>query len=186
MATLPSLLQASAAPLTFSLPQIGTASPSLAVNIPHQEQDWWCWCAIAVGIEAYYSHQLPISQCKAAERILKVPTACANPTSSQVNVMHRLDSALAEFNRFNGPTIQGALKFSEIETEIKAGRPVGARILFKNSGIAHFTVIRGCNSSTKMLHIDDPLYDENEVTYQNFVNRYRGWGEWLQTYLTRA
>lgn len=185
MAQLPQLLELTATPLGFA-PSAGLASPQpLDVQIPHQEQDWWCWCAVAVGVSSFYDSGFQLAQCEAAGRVLREPAACLDPRSPHVNVMHELDLALDAFGHM-GQVIQGPLKFSAVQAEIDQGRPIGVRIRFMNSGIGHFAVIRGYRAGAlQMLSIDDPLYDESEVRYEHFATRYRGTGEWRQSYLTR-
>lgn len=187
MAALAQVLEATATPLGLApFGAVGGTQP-LPLDIPHQEQDWWCWCAIAVGVSSFYDGAFGLSQCQAAARVLRQPGACISPDSPEVNVMHELDLALGEFQHFRGPVIQGPLEFSAVRAEIDAGRPVGVRIRFMDSGIGHFTVIRGYRAGGfRMLSIDDPLYDESEVAYEHFVSRYRGTGAWRQTYLTQA
>jgi hypothetical protein len=189
MAHLPQLLQTASTPLSLGIAQsAGGGAQPLAVEIPPQEQEWWCWCAVTAGICSFYDSNFSLRQCEVAARVLNQPAACANPDTPPVNVMHDLDLALGEFRHFKGPLIQGPLKFTAVQAEIDAGRPIGVRIRFRNTGIGHFTVIRGYRGGAlKMLSIEDPnpAYDEREVTYDSFVSRYRGWGEWRQSYLTR-
>lgn len=187
MPTLAHLIEGTAIPLDLPPPAAAAGAQPLPLDIPHQEQDWWCWCAIAVGVSAFYEGGFGLSQCEAAARILRQPGACLAPDGPEVNVMHELDLALDEFRHFRAPVIQGPLKFGAVQAEIDAGRPVGVRIRFMDSGIGHFTVIRGYRAGAlRMLAIDDPLYDESEVVYDHFVHRYRGTGVWRQTYLTQA
>ena len=186
MSALPSLLLATAAPLTLTSLAASTSNSgrSLGIEVPHQEQDWWCWCAVTVGVSTFYDSSFGLSQCETAAQILSEPSACSTPRDDRVNRMFSLKQSLNTFGRLDRET-EGPLSFSQVVQEIDAQRPVGARILFLDSGVAHFTIIRGYRKTPQqMLLIDDPLYDESETTYQSFLTAYRGSGRWKQSYLT--
>ena len=60
------------------------------------------------------------------------------------------------------------------------------QILFRDSGLMHFTVIRGSRriAADRVLVIDDPLFDESEWSYEEFRDAYKGDGEWMRSYIT--
>jgi len=184
MSTLPTLMFDTALAVPDVEGEAG-ASRVLGVDVPHQEQDQWCWCALTVGVSRFSDSSFALSQCETAARVLQVPEACGRPADDDVNRMFELDAALATFGRLKrmDPI---PLSFKGIQDAIDAKRPVGARVLFLDTGMAHFTLIRGYRTSPmNMLLIDDPLYDESEWSYQEFVASYRGSGEWRQSYLTQ-
>lgn len=186
MSTLPKLLQSTAKLLKLEAGAAAISSgQSLGIEVPHQDQDNWCWCAITVGVSSFYDPTFGLSQCQTAARVLSIADACSDPENERVNRMFDLDKSLAVFGRFN-QIVNGPLSFSLVMREIDAQRPVGVRILFLDSGKGHFTVIRGYRREPQqMLLIDDPLYDEFEITYKNFLTDYQGNGRWKQTYLTQ-
>ena len=185
MSTLPGLLEATARPLGLAPRAAGVSGANpLNVDVPHQEQDCWCWCAVTVGIAKFYDRTFALSQCQTAARVLGIADACQRPTADDVNRMFDLDMSLAAFGRFDAMDL--ALSFAQVKRQIDTQRPVAARIRFMDSGLAHFAVIRGYRETPEqMLVIDDPLYDETEITYREFLTRYKGEGVWKQSYLTR-
>ena len=184
MANLPMLMSDTA----LAVPDVDAeagASRMLRVDVPHQEQDQWCWCALTVGVSRFSDSTFALSQCETAARVLHVPGACDRPSADDVNRMFELDVALGTFGRLRQMN-DLPLSFKSIQDEVDAGHPVGARVLFLDTGMAHFTLIRGYRTSPmNMLLIDDPLYDESEWSYQDFVESYRGSGEWQQSYRTQ-
>jgi hypothetical protein len=172
---------------SFSVPELAsdTGVASLDLRVPHQEQDLWCWCAVTVGVAGFFDAGFGLSQCETAGRVLNVPAACDNPDDESVNKLFALDNALSVFGRL-GKVEPGPLAFDEVRRQIDTGRPVGARILFLDNGMAHVTLIRGYRTSPEpILIIDDPLFDESEWSYQQFLRSYRGSGVWKQSYLTQ-
>jgi hypothetical protein len=177
-----SILKATAFPVPMPL-AAGSLTRVLDVRVPIQEQDNWCWCAITQGFANYFDRTFALKQCETAAEVLSIPDACDRSSESDVNTLYRLDLALSKFDLFAGLT--GVLTFAQIKSQIDAGLPVGVHVLFEESGVSHFTAIRGYKSDpTPMLVIDDPFYDESEWSYQEFLTRYKGSGVWHHSYLT--
>jgi len=163
-----------------------TGAPPLDIDVPHQEQDNWCWCAVTVGISRFFDQTFSLSQCETAAQVLPIADACNRPGDDDVDRMFDLDKALQTFNHFDH-VIEQPLAFEDVEREILAQRPVGVQILFQDSGVMHFTIIRGCRrlEADRLLLIDDPQFDESEFAYERFKKSYRGDGEWIRSYITR-
>ena len=187
MKPIPSLLKSTAKPLAADLTAAAALDGKvLDMDVPHQEQDCWCWCAVTVGTAAFFDPTFDRSQCKAANRVLKRTDACQSPTDPAVNTMFALDDALAEFGLLRA-FIPKPITFDEVALEIRAGNPVGAMVFFLDSGLRHVLAIRGFRKSPiQMILVDDPLYEESEVPFDDFCRRYRGTGVWKMTYLTRS
>ena len=172
----------------MAVPDLAVESDSasvLGVEVPTQDQDLWCWCAITVGVSRFFDASFSLSQCETAANVLGLADACSRPGDDDVNKMFALDAALASFDRLLR-RVDGRLSFEQLKREIDAGRPVGVRIRFQDSGQAHFTLIRGYRTEpAPMLAIDDPLYGESTWSFAEFVDNYRGAGVWRQSYLTR-
>lgn len=166
----------------------GSEAQNLGIEVPHQEQSEWCWCAVAVGVRKFFDSGFAMSQCQAANGILQVATACIDPASDAANKPIDLQVALQFMHVFRPPLLHGPLKFEDLKKELDDRKcPVAARVLFTSDGRSHFTVIRGYQDGPEpMLAIDDPFYDESEIPYAEFVSRYKGTGEWTHTYLTQA
>lgn len=182
---LPQLLQQTA----FSVPAVAavsTGAPPLGIDVPHQEQDNWCWCAVTVGVSRFFDPTFSLRQCETAARILSIGDACIRPGDDDVNRLFELDRALGTFGHFDH-VVQQPLTFDQVESEIQSKRPVGVQILFQDSGLMHFTVIRGCRKvdGDRFLLIDDPRHDESECGYEEFRDVYRGDGVWKRSYITR-
>jgi hypothetical protein len=158
---------------------------ALEVDVPPQDQDQWCWCAITVGVSRFFDRTFSLSQCQTAAVVLSRNDACERQTDEDVNRTFALDDALRRFKRLARFEEQ-RLSFEQVKQQIRAGRPVGVRIRFVESGIAHFTLIRGYRTDPEpMLLIDDPAHGESEWRFDDFVESYKGDGIWRQSYLTQ-
>ena len=158
----------------------------LAAEIPDQEQSNWCWCATSLGVHQYYEAGDSTTQCQAANAILGRTDACTDPGSSDVNTPYFLDRALDHFQNLGNPTIEGALDFADVESEIDAQTPLGARIGWAGGG-GHFMVIAGyLADATPMIAIDDPIFGKTDITYSAFCTTYQGNGSWTHSYKTKS
>lgn len=159
---------------------------TLGIDVPHQDQTLWCWCAVTVGVSRFFDSTFALTQCQTAAQVLPIADACIRPTDADVNRMFDLQLALSTFGHV-GRVLDEPLSFEDVEREIQAQRPVGAQILFQDSGRMHFTIIRGCRKvdGDRILVIDDPQFDESESSYERFKNFYKGDGEWQRSYIMR-
>jgi peptidase C39-like protein len=189
VAKLSKLIDATAKPFSFQPAPVAGGGKELAVDIPHQEEEWWCWCAVAVGVDAYYRKAAPMAQCRAAGLVLHNANACLERESDAVNCMVALDDALSKFGNFAGAA--GPVDFKQVKVEIDAGRPVGVRIEFTDFAVGHFLVIRGYSEPGRMLVIDDPYEkdgagDVQTIPYSTLVSGYKSGSIWTDTYFTDA
>lgn len=184
MVALPKILRVAA----VAVPDVAADSASAAtldVEVPCQEQDQWCWCAITVGVSRFFDTSFSLSQCETAAAVLDRSDACSRPGDEDVNRTFALNDALTTFHHL-ARTVDGTLSFQQVRQQIDAGRPVGVRIRFLDSGLAHFTLIRGYRTDpVPMVAIDDPLYGESIWSFAEFVESYRGSGAWRQSFLTQ-
>jgi hypothetical protein len=156
----------------------------LPFTMQAQTQSNWCWAATATSVSRYYSFLSPWTQCKVASDELG-ETCCTTPVPGACNVPWYLDRALTRthnFVNFQG----GTVPWSTVKSELQKGLVVGARIGW-NGGGGHFMVLHGVSSIgvTDYLHIDDPIYGNSVLTYQQFATNYRGSGTWTHTYFTK-
>lgn len=156
----------------------------LPFSMQAQTQSNWCWAATATSVSRYYSFLSPWTQCKVASQELG-ETCCTTPVPGACNVPWYLDRALTRTNNF--VSFQGGtVPWSTVKSELQKGLVVGTRIGW-NGGGGHFMVLHGVSSIgvTEFLHIDDPIYGNSVLTYQQFATNYQGSGTWTHTYFTK-
>jgi len=154
-------------------------------TIETQQQINWCWAAVGVSINHYFSPAATLKQCELAQKLLG-PGCCGNP--AEFNVAERLENALGAVNRLKQPVLDGhTLTFLQIRQQIDAGLPVCARIGWQGEETrGHFVVICGYSQSSTgepWVSIADPYYLDSTIPYEQFVNSYLDAGVWTDTYL---
>ena len=149
-----------------------------------QKQSEWCWAAVALSIERYFSPYSMWGQCGIAAEVLKDPKACENLQGT--NEPAPLEAALDLVRRLN-ETRKGPLNFADMRKELDAGKPVCVRIKWTGDG-AHFVVLTGYKVSPaglRMVDVADPLYPDSTRAFDDFPSAYQGGGEWTDTFLVK-
>jgi hypothetical protein len=156
----------------------------LSFNMQLQTQSNWCWAATATSVSKFYSSLSPWTQCKVAAGELPPNQCCNTPVPTACNVPWYLDRALKRTNNFVSYQ-GGTITWERVKEELEKGLVVGARQGWSGGG-GHFMVIHGVSrvGKTKYLHIDDPIYGKNTMTYNTFATNYQGSGTWTHTYFT--
>jgi len=162
-------------------------------DLPAQEQDHWCWAAVAAAVRSFLGSS-NVVQCQVATEVLP-GDCCRNP--GRGNVDAGLQAALGETLREYLPA---QVPFDAIQQEIDANHPVCARVVWDadRDGVgesAHFVVIHGyeMRDTEPYLHVKDPLNGispnsmatSHTVHFDDFRFRYLLMGTWLQTYLVK-
>jgi hypothetical protein len=152
-----------------------------------QQQTQWCWAAVAVSVSKFYEASSTITQCRVANMVLGQNGCCANP--APCNVDNFLEDALGEAGHFN--RLDFDLTFSDVDGEMRQGRPLGCRIGWFGGG-GHFVVIHGTSTDASggsfknWVAVADPLYGPSDYLIDDFASAYRqGSGEWTHSYFTQ-
>src|SRR5947207_2381161 len=122
-----------------------------------QEQSEWCWAAVSVSVDHYFSTASNSTQCRVARDVLGLAGCCSNP--DPCNEPARLQDALESVNCLAAsPT--GPLSFAEVRQVIDASKPVCLRIGWDGGG-GHFLALCGyrlSSSGIPLVDVEDPLY----------------------------
>lgn len=152
----------------------------------HQQQQNWCWAAVALTVTRYYNTTSTwISQCQIASSGLGFMCCPYGRNCQDCDTPWRLDLALGVTNNFN-TWAPGQASISQIVVEIDGGKPLGVRIGWSN-GTGHFCCITGywmCDGET-MLHIEDPECGWWHISYTDFCSQHQGDGIWTDSYWTK-
>jgi len=149
-----------------------------------QEQQQWCWAAVAVSIGNFYGgHQW--NQCSLVNSVLGCNNCCTDPCPGCCNIPWRLERALITVGHLSAVE-SGAKSYLITRAEIDSERPLCARIGWDGGG-GHFVIIMGYlegNDGDEFLHIWDPKSGKSIVTMDEFTRRYKGTGSWTHSYFT--
>jgi hypothetical protein len=151
----------------------------------HQTQTNWCWAATSRSVSHYYWFFSSWTQCKTAGAELGRTDCCNATVPSACNVPWYLDKALTRTSNLDH-MVSATISFSAIETELKAGRVIGARIGWSGGG-GHFVCIYGFSriGFREFVDIDDPIFGKSHITLATFTSNYQGSGSWTHTYFTK-
>ena len=158
--------------------------------IEQQQENDWCWDAVAVSVDHYFDPLSSWTQETFAERALGVPL----PRSDQT---WYLSDALAILKRLNGNP-RPALSFEEVQQQLDANLPVCVQIDW-NEGGSHYLVISGYSVSagrTPQVTISDPILPNSNAIvwdFEAFVYAYSptyasaqgAEGTWVETCLVK-
>ena len=156
--------------------------------IEQQQETYWCWNAVSVSLNNYFTPTPPLTQDAFAVTALKVALADADQP-------YYLSLALTDLKLLNGAPLAGFMTFSEIQAQLEANLPVCVKIAWNEGGF-HYLVITGYQMSPAgdpQVFISDPILLDGNVTiwdYDAFVFAYSpsytvAEGTWVDTMLVQ-
>jgi hypothetical protein len=154
-----------------------------------QAHSEWCWAAVGVSIERYFSPASHLKQCELANEVLGSDKSCNDQMPPELNTAEYLQNVLRHLGALH-QTLEGPLAFCDIYTQIVGERlPVCAEIeWFGLLPGGHFVVVYGCPvtaSGEQWVDVADPFYGFSTMLYDEFVNSYLDDGEWAYTFLVK-
>ncbi|HWX97097.1 MAG TPA: papain-like cysteine protease family protein [Solirubrobacteraceae bacterium] len=156
----------------------------LELEVPHQEQDNWCWAATSDGVAHFYDDDTGWTQCEIANSNLARTDCCGSAGAGVCNVYGFLDRALNAVGHLDHMASEAA-DFQTVDSEIDARRPLGVRVAWAGGG-AHFVAIGGYRELPEpYVHVEDPWYGPSDVPYSTLRSGYQASGTWTHTYWTR-
>jgi hypothetical protein len=165
----------------------------MAFNIQPQQENLWCWAAVAVSLEHYFVPTSTLTQCQMASQVLQIPGCCGD--HGPCDVASRLEPALEVVSNRTAsglmpltfPTPGPNLSFAALKAEIDAFLPVCVRIEWE-SGNGHFVVVKGYRASLSgiLVEVADPFYGYSTAEFTEFSTAYLDSGTWTDTYPVRV
>jgi len=165
--------------------QTGAASwQHLDFPLQHQQHICWCWAAVATSVALYYQPHARWTQCTVADAELGRRICCGSGGHRVCNVPGHLQKSLRIVGRLARHRRSKAT-LAQTEGEMRAARPLGARIQWRGGG-GHYVTIVGYLPKQRMLAIDDPYYGRSHVHYRTFCRNYLAHGAWTDCYYTKG
>ncbi|MER5935669.1 papain-like cysteine protease family protein [Streptomyces sp. NPDC002054] len=132
-------------------PNGALASKRLNITMQAQQKTNWCWAAGGNTIATWFGRSYNQNQfCNAAFN-RQQGTECPNNQATLGNVQNGL--SWAGINP--GSYVTGWLRYSTVQTEIDANRPIETRIQWSNGG-GHMHVIYGYDTANSWVYWGDP------------------------------
>lgn len=160
--------------------------PQLDFGMQQQQQDNWCWAAVAASVSMYWRSTRVWGQCDIVNAELPQTVCCSQGDSLVCNVPAKLSDALSVVQHLNTFMI-GSISYDNVCAELDSNRPLCLRIV--TGGLGHFVAITGYvdGDADQRLVIDDPGHGRGrvEVPYETVLQEYYGSGVWTHTYFVQ-
>ncbi|AIA02932.1 MULTISPECIES: papain-like cysteine protease family protein [Streptomyces] len=145
------------------------AANRLDITMQAQEKTNWCWAASGNTIATWYGKNYSQNQfCNAAFNRQQNST-CPNNQATLGNVQNALDWMGVN----PGSYVTGWLRYTTVQSEINAKRPVETRIQWSSGG-GHMHVIYGYDASRNWVYWGDPWATNNRYNWGDFDNYVNG------------
>lgn len=163
----------------------------LPLDMEPQENDFWCWAAVANAIDRYYALRPNgdgnwKSQCQVASTVFGT-NCCGAGASSVCFQTQTMPPALTAVGHQTAWPVQPQLSFDEVAAEVRAGRPV---VAFVERPGGHFVVIRGFGTDGvgRWVQVEDSAFpggSAGEAYYfSTLQSHYPPGGRWTHSYFT--
>ena len=153
---------AHAAPRGAAHPAV-SAAKRLDITMQAQQNSNWCWAASGNTIASWFGRDYTQNQfCDAAFNRPQGST-CGNWQAALDDVQNALD-----WMGINpGTYVRGYLRYSTVQKEIDAGRPVETRIEWSSGG-GHMHVLYGYDTSANQVYWGDPWPSNYRYNWGDF------------------
>ncbi|WP_438488580.1 papain-like cysteine protease family protein [Streptomyces sp. S186] len=149
------------------LPGTATAAPQAAnrldITMQAQQKTNWCWAGSGNTIATWFGRNYSQNQfCNAAFN-RQQGTTCPNNQATLGNVQNAFD-----WMGINpGSYVTGWLRYSTVQSEINANRPIETRIEWASGG-GHMHVLYGFDTSRNWVYWGDPWASNNRYNWGDF------------------
>ncbi|MCZ4121187.1 papain-like cysteine protease family protein [Streptomyces sp. H39-S7] len=136
---------------------------TLNITMQAQQNTNWCWAASGNTIATWFGRSYSQNQfCNAAFNRTQGST-CGNWQASLDNVQNALDWAGIN----SGSYVSGYLRYTTVQSEISANRPVETRIAWSSGG-GHMHVLYGYDTATNFVYWGDPWPSNNRYNWADY------------------
>ncbi|WP_246214003.1 papain-like cysteine protease family protein [Kitasatospora viridis] len=145
------------------------------INMHTQEKTQWCWVASGLTIAQFQNYGTTQADfCKRAAKRSRWVNCDNQPAT-----LDDMAGAWADLGMTHtGTGLNRAATFDEIKNDVRAGRPVAARIGWAQGG-GHMNVVYGYETGRSLIGVADPWPQTNRYTwwkYSEYVkNRQFAW-----------
>ncbi len=131
------------------------------ITMYKQEKTQWCWVASGLTIAKFQGFgSTQTDFCNRAQ-----PYYGCNNQPATLDDMARAWGSLGMAHTGSG--LNSAATFNQVYTEVKAARPIGARIGWASGG-GHMNVVYGFDTSQNTIAVADPWPDTATYTWWNY------------------
>ncbi|MBV6701093.1 papain-like cysteine protease family protein [Kitasatospora aureofaciens] len=140
----------------------------LNITMQQQQQTNWCWAASGNTIATWFGYSYSQNQFCNAAFGRSIDSSCPNSQATLGDVQNALDW----IGITPGSYVTGYLRYSTVQAEVDANRPVETRIQWSSGG-GHMHVVYGYDTGNNWVYWGDPWpsnYRYNWADYWYYVN----------------
>lgn len=173
--TAPARAAQAAVPAALAAPGTPTAAAALDgtwrklnITMQQQQQTNWCWAASGNTIATFYGYGYSQNQFCNAAFGRSVNSSCPNSQATLGDVQN----GLSWIGINPGSYVTGYLRYTTVQTEVDANRPIETRIQWSSGG-GHMHVVYGYDTANNWVYWGDPWpsnYRYNWADYWYYVN----------------
>ncbi|MFD0276530.1 papain-like cysteine protease family protein [Kitasatospora sp. NPDC127111] len=151
-----------------STADLAGTSKKLNITMQQQQQSNWCWAASGNTIAAWYGYSYSQNQFCNAAFGRSTNSSCPNSQATLGDVQN----GLSWIGINPGSYVTGYLRYSTVQTEVNADRPIETRIQWSSGG-GHMHVVYGYDTGGNQVYWGDPWpsnYRYNWADYNYYVS----------------
>ncbi|MFG2209244.1 papain-like cysteine protease family protein [Streptomyces sp. NPDC048638] len=152
-----------ATPPAHAAPTKAATANRLDISMQAQEQTNWCWAGSGNTIASWYGRNYSQNQFCNAAFGRQQDTTCPNNQATLGNVQNAFDWMGIN----SGSYVTGYLRYSTVQSEINADRPVETRIQWASGG-GHMHVIYGFDTDRNWVYWGDPWASNSRYNWGDF------------------
>lgn len=134
------------------------------ITMLKQEKSQWCWAASGLTIAKYQGYNTTQADfCDRSSRYSGGPSCNNQPATLQDMANAWSSLGLSK----TGTGLNSAASFAQVSTDVKAARPIGARIGWASGG-GHMNIVYGYDTSNNTIAVGDPWPDTPTYTWWNY------------------
>ncbi|MCG6499409.1 papain-like cysteine protease family protein [Kitasatospora sp. A2-31] len=140
----------------------------LNITMQQQQQSNWCWAASGNTIATWFGYSYSQNQFCNAAFGRAINSSCPNDQATLGDVQN----GLSWIGINPGSYVNGYLRYSTVQTEVNADRPIETRIQWSSGG-GHMHVVYGYDTSNNWVYWGDPWpsnYRYNWADYNYYVS----------------
>ncbi|MFJ8433730.1 papain-like cysteine protease family protein [Kitasatospora sp. NPDC094019] len=135
----------------------------LNITMQQQQQTNWCWAASGNTIATWFGYTYSQNQFCNAAFGRSINSSCPNSQATLGDVQN----GLSWIGINPGSYVTGYLRYSTVQTEVNANRPIETRIQWSSGG-GHMHVLYGFDTSNNWVYWGDPWPSNNRYNWADF------------------
>ncbi|MCX5211045.1 hypothetical protein OG689_17385 [Kitasatospora sp. NBC_00240] len=138
-------------------------SKKLNITMQQQQNTNWCWAASGNTIATWFGYSYSQNQFCNAAFGRPINSSCPNSQATLGDVQN----GLSWIGINPGSYVTGYLRYSTVQTEVNANRPVETRIQWSSGG-GHMHVLYGFDTASNWVYWGDPWPSNNRYNWADY------------------